>query len=204
MGLLDSAKRMVGKAMRPIHAGDEKLLTHQEEICASSDRAPRRIEIHSDAFDDNGTIPVKYSAEGLNVSPPLNWSGVPQEARELVIVCEDPDAPIAKPFVHWVMSGLMPGKTSLPEGVKKVRKPGEAGGAVQGENGRHEIGYMGPIPPKGHGPHHYHFEIFALDRSLDLDGGSAASETPDRDQLMKLMAGHVVAYGEVVGVYERT
>ena len=60
---------------------------------------------------------------------------------------------------------------------------------------------MGPMPPKGHGTHHYHFEIFALDRPLDMDGGG---ESPDRDQLMTMMAGHVVAYGEVVGVYERT
>src|SRR2546423_9725943 len=100
MGLLNSAKRVIGKAMRPIHAGDEKLLTHQEEICALSDRAPRRIEIHSDAFDDNGQIPIKYSAEGLNVSPPLAWPGVPAEARELRLVSEEPDAPMRQPSVH--------------------------------------------------------------------------------------------------------
>src|SRR5438105_154954 len=194
MSMIDKAKRIIGKAMSPIHAGEDKLLTHRKEICGDGqtpgEGAARRIDVCSDAFADNAAIPVKYSAEGLNVSPPLSWSGVPAEAREVVLVCEDPDAPMPRPFVHWVMSGLMPGQTCLPEGVQKVRKPGEAGGAVQGENGRHEIGYMGPIPPKGHGPHHYHFEIFALDRPLDLDGGGAA-ESPDRDQLMKMMAGHV-------------
>src|SRR5437588_1285857 len=199
MGMTDQAKRMIGKAMSPIHAGDDKLLTHRKEICASSASndgvPPRRIDVCSDAFEDNGTIPVRYSAEGDNMSPPLQWSGVPQEARELVLVCEDPDAPMPRPFVHWVVRGLRPEQSELPEGVQKVKQPSDLAGAVQGQNSRQEIGYMGPMPPKGHGQHHYHFELFALDQPLQLDGETA----PDRDALMKAMQGHVLAYGEVVG-----
>ena len=88
MGLLHNAKRMIGKAMSPIHAGDDKLLINK--CCEGS---ARKIDIHSDAFDDGGVIPIKYSGEGQNVSPPLKWSGVPAEAKELVLICEDPDAP---------------------------------------------------------------------------------------------------------------
>src|SRR2546426_6308317 len=107
MGLLHNAKRMIGKAMSPIHAGDEKLLVNCKDLCQDG-KSSRKIEVHSDAFDDGGSIPVKYSGEGQNVSPPLKWSGVPAEAKEIVLVCEDPDAPMPKPFVHWVVSGIQP------------------------------------------------------------------------------------------------
>src|SRR5205807_9969895 len=109
----------------------------------------------------------------------------------------DPDAPMPKPFLHWIMAGLEPQTQGLPEAVSKERQPGELHGAVQGDNSSKYAGYTGPIPPKGHGTHHYHFELFALDQPL------GASDAPDRDALMKAMAGHVVAYGEVVGTYER-
>lgn len=194
MSFMDKAKKMAGKAMRPIHAGDDKLVLNSQEIAA--DRMPRRIEVHSDAFDDNGVIPVKYSGEGQDVSPPLRWSGVPAEAREVVVLCEDPDAPMTKPFLHWLMRGLSPQVDRLPEGVSKMAHPSEIDGAEQGENGRHNTGYMGPIPPQGHGVHHYHFEVFALDQPL-------ADGIADRDALKRAMAGHVIAYGEVVGTYER-
>lgn len=197
MSFADSAKRMVGKMMKPIHAGDDTLLTHQKELCGCEDRMPRRIEIHSDAFSDDGTIPVRFSGEGENVSPPLSWSGVPAETKELVLICEDPDAPMAKPYLHWIMSGIEPQVSYLPEGLSKEREPSELHGAVQGDNGSRQAGYTGPIPPKGHGTHHYHFELFALDHPLD------AKDAPDRDALMKSMCGHVLAYGEVVGTYER-
>ena len=193
----DSAKRMIGKALRPIHAGDDKLLTHCKGICSSGDRMPRRIEIHSDAFSDDGMIPVRFSGEGENLSPPLRWSGVPSTAKELVLVCEDPDAPFPKPFLHWIMSGISPSAEGMPEAVSKEPRPAELSGATQGQNGSKKAGYTGPIPPKGHGLHHYHFELFALDQPLAMD------DSPTRDELMKGMAGHVVAYGEVVGVYER-
>jgi Raf kinase inhibitor-like YbhB/YbcL family protein len=198
MGMIDKAKQMIGKAMSPVHAGDDKLLNHRTELCPASDAEARRIEIHSDAFADNSAIPVRYSAEGENVSPPLRWSGVPAETRELVLVCEDPDAPMPRPFVHWVVRGLRPDQTALPEGVERASMPRDLAGAMQGENSKREIGYMGPLPPKGHGPHHYHFELFALDEPLELD-----AQAPDRDALMKAMRGHVLAHGEVIGVYER-
>lgn len=197
MSFADSAKRVMGKMMKPIHAGDDKLLTHQKDLCGSADRMPRRIEIHSDAFSDDGTIPVRYSGEGENVSPPLSWSGVPAETRELVLICEDPDAPMPKPYLHWIMSGIGPQVDHLPEGMPKERHPSELHGALQGDNGSKHAGYTGPIPPKGHGTHHYHFELFALDQPLDV------KDAPDRDALMKSMSGHVLAYGEVVGTYER-
>jgi Raf kinase inhibitor-like YbhB/YbcL family protein len=196
MGLLDKAKHMIGKAMRPIHAGDDRLLVNCDDLCQSS-ATSRKIEIHSDAFDDGGPIPVKYSGEGQNLSPPLKWSGVPAEAREIVLVCEDPDAPMPRPFVHWVVSGIDPSQAQLPEGIARIEHPTELANATQGENSARRTGYTGPMPPPGHGLHHYHFEIFALGQPL------ASTDAPDRDTLMKAMAGHVLAYGEVVGTYER-
>jgi Raf kinase inhibitor-like YbhB/YbcL family protein len=192
MGLLHNAKRMIGKAMSPVHAGDDKLLINK---CC--DRSSRKIEIHSEAFDDGGEIPVKYSGEGQNVSPPLKWSGVPAEAREVILVCEDPDAPMPKPFVHWVVSGIDPMQAQVPENVDKAAHPSAIAAATQGENSYSKTGYAGPMPPPGHGTHHYHFEIFALDQPLSM------KDAPDRDTLMKAMAGHVLAHGEVIGTYKR-
>ena len=193
MTMLDKAKTLVGKVMRPIHAGEKKLLSHRSEIIPdkSAGSGLQQIDIHSDAFGDGSRIPVRYSAEGANISPPLRWSNVPSTARELVLVMEDPDAPMMQPFVHWIVSGMKPEMRELPEGSTGLKV------AAEGLNGRSEEGYVGPIPPPGHGPHRYHFELFALDQRLSL------AEPADRESLMKAMAGHVVAYGDLVGTYER-
>lgn len=154
------------------------------------------ITVTSSAFKQGEPVPKKYSGEGQNISPPLSWSGVPDSAAELVLICEDPDAPRGI-FTHWVLCNMSPQTTSLPEGVKPVAEPPVPAGGVQGRNGGEKLGYTGPLPPPGHGVHHYHFRLFALDRALKLRSGLT------REQVMIAIHGHVICEGEIVGTYER-
>jgi Raf kinase inhibitor-like YbhB/YbcL family protein len=154
------------------------------------------IALESSAFGNNAVIPRKYSGEAENVSPPLSWSGVPAAAAELVLLCEDPDAPFPQPYLHWLAYGISPRLTGLEEGVPAVESPG-IGGMKQAKNAAKEFGYTGPMPPPGHGVHHYHFQLFALDRQLALSG------KVEREQLLEAMKGHVLAEGTLVGTYER-
>ena len=146
------------------------------------------IVVRSSAFEPGEAIPKKHERNGpdQDVSPPLTWSGVPAGTVELALVCDDPDA---KSFVHWVAYGIPGDTTSLAEGA--------SGGFVEGKNGFGEAGYSGPRPPKGDGPHHYHFEIYALGARLDAAPGLTKAE------LLDAMQGKVLAQGEVVGTYER-
>jgi Raf kinase inhibitor-like YbhB/YbcL family protein len=182
----------IGAAMSPIRAGEEKIASRQPGAVG-----PSTLRITSNSFLPNQSIPVKYTPQGENVSPSLSWSGVPANAREPVLICEDPDAPMAKPFVHWILHRLPPSVTELPEGVPTERELKQFGGAVQGQNDFKTRGWKGPQPPIGHGVHHYHFQLFALDTQLSL-GPEATLE-----ELSKAMKGHVIAEGEIVGTHER-
>ncbi|MFP4057270.1 MAG: YbhB/YbcL family Raf kinase inhibitor-like protein [Candidatus Brocadiia bacterium] len=147
------------------------------------------ITLTSAAFDDGEPIPTRYTGEGQDLSPPLAWSGVPDSAQELALICDDPDAPTPKPWVHWVLYKVPADRSSLPEG--------DAGGAMEGTNDFSKTGYGGPMPPPGHGTHHYEFKLYALDQPLDLQPGAT------KDQLLEAMEGHIVDEGKLVGTYER-
>jgi len=148
-------------------------------------------------YEAGGSIPRKYSGEGENVSPPLQWSGVPVATRELLLICEDPDAPRAEPFIHWILYGLPPERTSVPEAVPAAQIVASLDGARQGKNNAAKIGYMGPMPPLGHGIHHYHFQLFALDEPVRL------GSEPGRHGLADAMSFQVLSAGELIGTYER-
>jgi Raf kinase inhibitor-like YbhB/YbcL family protein len=147
------------------------------------------IQLTSSAFENGQPIPRKYSGEGEDISPPLSWNGIPEGTEEIAIICDDPDAPTPEPWVHWVVYGISPDKTSLPEGSVE--------GAKEGTTNFDGKGYGGPYPPKGHGVHHYHFKLYALDQKLDL--GPGATKT----HLLKEIAGHVLDEGELIGTYKR-
>ena len=147
------------------------------------------IEVSSPAFEPGGPIPRKYAGEGQDVSPTLSWSGLPEETKEIALICDDPDAPRPKPWVHWVVYKIPADRAGLPEGSVQ--------GAIEGENDFGVTGYGGPMPPKGHGVHHYHFKVYALDTELEAAAGLT------KDQLLEAMEGHVLAEGELVGTYER-
>jgi len=160
------------------------------------------IQVTSTAFTDGQRIPEKYTGDGLDVSPPLSWSGAPEGTKEFALICDDPNAPTPEPWVHWVIYKIPGNATGLPEGLpRKARlKPPEK--ILQGANswstpGKPSVGYRGPAPPPGHGTHHYHFTLYALDASPVLEPGMA------KKQLLAEIEGHVLATGELVGTYSR-
>lgn len=193
MSLLHSARVLLGKALRPIHAGEDQLLALQREV-----QPARDMILHSDAFELGGWIPQRHAGpgEGDNISPPLHWSHVPPQTRELLLVCEDPDAPARHPFIHWMLR-IPATATRLPEGLPALPEPGVLPGLVQGNNGAERCGWHGMLPPPGHGPHHYYFELFALDRAITLPTSANSHD------LLAAISGHVIAEGHHVGLYER-
>jgi Raf kinase inhibitor-like YbhB/YbcL family protein len=149
----------------------------------------------SDAFTANGPIDLRHSGYGANVSPPLHWTSV-SGAGAYAVILEDPDAPQAKPFVHWTLWNIPAVVTGLPEGVQAQPMPALPPGARQGANDNGGVGYYGPRPPGWLGQHHYHYQVFALDGPLVLPAGAAF------EALIAAMRGHVLAEGELVGTFK--
>ncbi len=152
--------------------------------------------ITSPAFEPGQPIPRQFTCEGADISPALDWSGVPGGTKSYALVCDDPDAPVGT-WVHWVIYNLPGSLTGLPENVVKTETVAALGGARQGVNDFRRIGYGGPCPPPGHGTHHYHFRLYALDDQLALEPGAT------RADLEAAMEGHVLGETELIGTYER-
>lgn len=147
------------------------------------------MRVSSPAFAEGATIPRRHTCEGEDRAPELNWSGAPPETRSFVLIMDDPDAPRGT-FTHWVLFDLPASLSGLPEG-----RPGVG---VEGSNDFGRVGYGGPCPPSGHGPHRYFFRLYALDReSLGLPRGAS------RREVEAAMRGHVLAEGQLMGRYER-
>lgn len=158
------------------------------------------IQITSSALVQEHAIPKKYTGEGTDVSPPLSWSDLPEGTRELALICDDPDAPTSEPWVHWVIYKIPATVQGLPEGVLRKPHPKEVAGAIQGKNSwpdGENIGYRGPMPPPGHGVHHYYFKLYALDAPLEAEAGL------DKKALIEKIEGHVLAEVVLMGTYER-
>jgi len=150
------------------------------------------MEIMSAAFEDGGEIPEKYTCDSEDVSPPLEWTEVPEDTKTLALICDDPDAPMGT-WVHWVVFDI-PGDTAkLPERIPPERKL--ENGAIQGMNDFNKIGYGGPCPPSG--THRYFFKIYALDTKLDLPSGAT------KNHVMLSMEGHVLDEAHLMGTYHR-
>lgn len=145
------------------------------------------MKITSSAFQESGTIPEKFSKNGQNVSPELRIEGAPADAKSLVLIVDDPDAPVGL-FTHWLVWNVDPKTTNIAEG-------NAPSGAVQGQNDFGEAGYGGPQPPSG--THRYYFKVFALDRTLVL---KSSAKRRDLDAAMK---GHVIAQGQLMGRYSK-
>ncbi|MER7441528.1 YbhB/YbcL family Raf kinase inhibitor-like protein [Micromonospora avicenniae] len=147
------------------------------------------IMIRSSAFNDHDRLPARFSREGGNISPPLEWSQVPESAGELLLLVEDPDAG-RTPFLHWLVTGIRPDAAGLAEGA--VPK-----GAREWPNGFGEVGWGGPQPPRGDDPHRYFFRLYALNSPLDLP------DAPQVTDVREAVAGHEFASGTMVGTYAR-
>lgn len=159
--------------------------------------ASGKLSLTSPAFRHGQAVPRKHSGDGDDVSPALQWTGAPQDTRELALIVDDPDAPTPEPWVHWVIYGIPATQTQLPEGIATVERLSVPPGAVQGLNSWNSVGYRGPAPPKKHGVHHYHFRIYALDAPLSLPPRLTKQE------LLEAMDGHILAQAELIGTYER-
>jgi len=152
--------------------------------------------LKSPAFADGSRIPVKHTGEGDDRSPPLEWTDPPEGTKAFALICDDPDAPRGT-WDHWLLWNLPGALRQLPEGVPATEALPDLGGAVQGSNSWPKIGYGGPMPPPGHGTHHYHFVLYALDAALDLEPGAAKAA------LQEAMKGCVLAESRLMGTYSR-
>ena len=153
------------------------------------------MSLNSPAFQQNGHIPSKYTCEAEDVSPPLAWEGVPNGAKSLVLIIDDPDAPDPKApkmvWVHWVVYNIPPETRALPENAGKAGLPQ---GTLLGLNDFKKTGYGGPCPPIGR--HRYFHKLYALDITLDLRGAT-------KSQIERAMLGHVLANAELIGTYQK-
>ena len=141
-------------------------------------------------------FPRQYTCDGADISPKIHIGNIPEGTKALAIIMDDPDAPVGT-WVHWVAWNITP-TTTIPEAVPKTRNTVKDGiSFTQGINDFHKIGYGGPCPPKGHGDHHYHIKVYALDTTLNLSGNVT------KQILEKAMKGHILAWGEAVAVYSR-
>jgi Raf kinase inhibitor-like YbhB/YbcL family protein len=156
-------------------------------------RSKRELKVRSSVFERNASIPKRYTGDGENLSPPLEWMGAPEETRELAVIVDDPDAPGSEPFAHWVICHIPPATTSLSGGASRGGLPR---GTTEGRNSFKGEGYGGPAPPPGKA-HHYHFHVYALDTPIVAKGDV------DRGTLLREMKGHILAEGDLVGTYER-
>jgi Raf kinase inhibitor-like YbhB/YbcL family protein len=152
--------------------------------------------INSPAFSHQETMPMQYTCEGDDHSPPLSWQGVPEQAKSLVLIVDDPDAPDPEApkmtYVHWVLYNLPPNTTGLPEGVSSTQLPP---GTVQGLNDWNRLGYGGPCPPIGR--HRYFFKLYALDSVLPI------IQQPTKAEIEKAMEGHIISKVEIMGTYQK-
>lgn len=150
------------------------------------------FKLTSTAFQEGQSVPRQYTCDGVNVSPPLEWSGAPSSAKTFAIICDDPDAP-GGTWVHWVLYNLPADRIGLVESVPATEKvPGDG---LQGTNDFQKIGYGGPCPPSG--THRYFFKLYALDAELALKSGATKAE------LLKAMEGHVLGQTQLMGTYRR-
>ncbi|WP_082510120.1 MULTISPECIES: YbhB/YbcL family Raf kinase inhibitor-like protein [unclassified Rhizobium] len=158
--------------------------------------AKSALKVSSSDIAANEAIPMKHSEYADGVSPALRWDAVPG-AVSYAIVMEDPDSKPIKPFVHWVAWNISATLTTLPAGLQEQLRLVEPEGVLQGRNSSGTHGYFGPKPPVGDPAHHYHFQVLALDSMLDIPA------TSDRDAFLAAASGHVLAKGELIGLYQQ-
>lgn len=191
--MLEHVPSWLGHALRTVRAGADKLAIAQPGLGAFA-----TLSLSSPAFADGARLPERFTADGVGLSPPLVWSGLPADAAMLALLVEDADAPAPVPLAHAVLWGLPPETGRLAEGA--LVGDG-AGSAEQGDVGRNSFlreGWLPPDPPTGHGVHRYVFQLFAL-----AAGGGHPGQSPGRAAVIEAMAGRVLAAGVLTGTYSR-
>ncbi len=189
--MLEKMPPRLGEAMRDVRAGAEELAIADTELTGVN----ASLEVSSPAFEYNGTIPERYTADGEGVSPPIEWSGVPSDAQAVVFLVEDADSPTPEPFVHAIVWDLPGADTAIPEGA--LTSKNDERNEAMGRNSYFNATYLPPDPPPGHGTHRYVFQVFALDIVPRFES------PPGRSALLDCMRGHVLAKGLLIGTYGR-
>lgn len=160
------------------------------------DNTQKILTVTSPSFQDNGFIPVRYTGEGENLSPGISWEGVPEKTASLVLIMEDRDIPFPRlrlfTWVHWIVYNITPDMSLIPEALPVTGTPEI--GVFQGKTSYKINGYSGPKPVSG--THSYHFTVYALDVSLDLD-----PETATKKKILKAIDDHILAKGTLTGVF---
>lgn len=150
------------------------------------------LQLTCAAFENHSEIPARHTGEGEDVSPAISWEGGPEGTRSFAVICHDPDAPLVKPgtygFSHWVLYNLPASKTSLEEGTSE---------GTAGINDFGKTGYGGPMPPEGHGRHHYYFWILALNREPDLEAGLSL------EKFLEEVEPNVIGMNRIICTYKR-
>lgn len=161
------------------------------------ERDDQALGLTSSAFGDGQALPPEHAAEQDNVSPPLRWQAGPSGTQSYVVIMENPDVSSEPPFVHWLLYNLPADTSQLSAGLPGAPALEAPKGALQGRNDRGSFGYYGPRPPKDSPAHHYHFQVYALARLLELPFGAS------RQELLDAMRGHVLASDELIGTFKR-
>jgi Raf kinase inhibitor-like YbhB/YbcL family protein len=189
--MLEKVPAALGRALRPARAGIEKIAFLGTQFA----HVPETIRVWSPAFQDGGLLPMHCTADGKGLSPPLQWWSVPRGAQSVVILVEDADSPTSQPLVHAIASGLPGTDGELAQGA--MNQDGADEHLTLGRNSVLYTGWLPPDPPPGHGAHHYAFQVYALNQTLQL------SARPGRGELLVAMHGYVMARGCLVGIYQR-
>lgn len=191
--MLEHIPHWMGKMLRSVRAGHAKLVVVQNGIAP----AGPTLELASPAFGNGARLPVRFTADGNGVSPPLVWSDPPAGTASLALIVEDPDAPAGQPLVHAIVWNIPALEQRLVEGAIRREGKGRADGSDVGRNSFWSEGWLPPDPPTGHGSHDYVFQLFALSQTPALD------PSPGRTALVDALRGHVLAAGILVGTYSR-
>jgi len=191
--MLEHVPQWIGALMRNIRAGHAKLVIAQPDLGVTE----TRIDLSSPAFADGGRLPLRFTADGEGISPPLLWGDVPPGTASLALIVEDPDAPAMNPLVHAIVWDLPASEHRLGEGAIVRDGSGGSDGRDVGRNSFLSEGWLPPDPPAGHGPHDYVFQLFALSQT------PAVGDSPGRTDFINAIRGHVLGAGMMVGSYSR-
>jgi Raf kinase inhibitor-like YbhB/YbcL family protein len=182
---------LLGRALRTRRAGRHPLAWARADL-----QAPETFVLTSPAFTDGESIPSRYRGRlfAANISPALAWTPPPAGTAQLALIVQDPDVPMGKPATHALTVGIDPALAGIPE--NGLSNPSPVPGLRHGKGPLGRRGWAGPMPPSGHGPHSYVFQLFALDHRLELADGFTLAD------VLRVMSGHVIARAQLDGTYE--
>lgn len=191
--MLEHIPQWIGELFKNVRAGHSKLVVAQDEIYTSG----VRVDLSSPAFASGARLPIRFTADGEGVSPPLVWGPGPEGTSSYALIVEDPDAPATSPLVHAIVWNLPADDNRLAEGAIGPDGKGELDGSDVGRNSYLAEGWLPPDPPTGHGSHDYVFQLFALSQTPDI------GPNPGRSDFVTAITGNVLAAGILVGTYSR-